>query len=187
MKGFSLVEIIIVVSLTVVISGMLVAILINNTELVYKETSRVSQGLDLNDALVNLKSYIRQAQSVAVSYPEGLNPTYTSSSTQLVLKFSSLDANGEIISNAYDFVIYLQDQDKLRALLIKDAASSRKQFNTILAKNVDQLTFDYLDAAGNSTSPQDAKKVRVSIRLKQKAGSRYETNIATGEANLRND
>ena len=94
MKGFTLVEMIIVMSLTVIVSGMLAAILINNTELVYKETSRVSQGLDLNDALVNLKSYIRQAQIVAVSYPEGPSPTYTSSSTQLVLKFSPLHQRG---------------------------------------------------------------------------------------------
>ena len=186
-KGFTLVELLIVVSLSVVISAVLVAILINNTELVYKENSRVSQGLDLNDALANIKTYIRQAQSVASSYPETPPVSYTSSSTQLVLKFVSLDANGEVVQATFDFVIYLKDQDKLKILVIPGSGSSRLPQDSILAKNVSEVLFDYFDSNGVPIAPNAAEKVKITLSLKQKAGSSIETNIATGEANLRND
>lgn len=186
-SGFTLMELLMVTTLGVIISGALIAILINNTEVVYKESSRVSQGLDLNSALANIKGNLKQASSVAISYPEGPSPTYTSSTSELVLKITSLDQNNETIPNTYDFVVYYKDQDKLRVLLEPNAVSSRDQINTILAKNVDQISFDYLDSLGNPTSPTAAKKIKVTIVLRQKAGSRYETNIATAEANLRND
>ena len=185
--GFTLAELLIATALGVIVSGALVAILINNTEVVYKQSSRVSQGLDINSALANVKSYLKQASLVAVSYPESPSPTYTSSSSELVLKITSVDQNDEAITNTYDYVIYYKDQDKLRVLIEPNALSSRDQMNTILASNLDQIIFDYLDTQGNPTSPTAAKKVKTTIILKQKAGSRYETNIATAEANLRND
>lgn len=186
-RGFTLVEMLIVVVLAVTVSGALMAILINNSEVVYNQSSRVSQGLDLNDALANIKGYIYQASSVSSSYPETPPATYTSSQSQLVLKLASLDQNEEIIQGSYDYVIYSKDQDKLRVLLEPNGLSSRDQINTILAKNVDQIIFDYLDSQGNPTSPTAAQKLKATIILKQKAGSKIETNIATGEANLRND
>lgn len=186
-RGFTLVELLIVVTLAVTVSAVLVAILINNSEVVYKQSSRVSQGLDLNDALANIKSYIYQASSVSSSYPETPPATYTSSSSQLVLKLASLDANGEVMQNIFDYVVYLKDQDKLKILVIPSSQSSRKSQNSILAKNVNTLIFDYFDSQGISTTPSVAKRVKVSVVLKQKAGSKYETNVASGEANLRND
>lgn len=186
-SAFTLVEMLVVVVLAVIVSGALVAILINNSEVVYKESSRVSQGLDLNDALANIKGYVYQASSVSASYPETPPATYTSAPSQLVLKLASLDQSGEIIQGSYDYVIYYKDQDKLRVVLEPNAVSSREQINTILAKNVDQIIFDYLDSQSNPISPTAAVKVKATIILKQKAGSKIETNVATGEANLRND
>lgn len=185
--GFTLVELLIVMVLGIIISITLAAILINNSEIIYKQSSRVSQGLSLNDALTSIKNYIRQASSVAISYPETPPATYTSSSSQLVLKLAAIDSNGDIIQNTFDYVIYLKDGDKLKLLLIKDISSTRNALNSILAKNLDQLIFNYYDSTGTSVIPQDAKRVKVSVSLNQKAGSKYETNVATGEANLRND
>lgn len=186
-RGFTLPEILIVMMLSVLTGTLLIGILINNSELVYKQSSRVSQGLEINDTLSNIKSYIRQASSVASSYPQTPPATYTSNSSQLVLKFASLDANDDIIQNSFDYVVYLKDEDKLRILVLPDPQSFRDPKDSILAKNVDSLIFDYYDSAGVSTTPTVATRVKVSVVLKQKAGSKVEINTATAEAILRND
>lgn len=186
-RGFTLVEILIFMMLSVLTGTLLVGILINNSELVYKQSSRVSQGLEINDTLSNIKSYIRQASSVSSSYPQAPPATYTSSQSQLILKFASLDANGDIIQTKFDYVVYLKDGDKLKILVLPDPQSFRDLKDSILAKNVDSLIFDYYDQMGVSTTPSVAKRVKVSVVLKQKAGSKYEINVATAEAILRND
>lgn len=186
-KGFSLLEVLIFVALFSVTAIILVTILINNSELVYKQSSRVSQGLEINDTLSNVKNSIRQASAVSVSYPEGPSPSYTSSPSELVLKLASLDSNNEIIQNTFDYIVYIKSQERIKFLVFPNALSSRKVSNSILAKNVDTLVFDYYSSAGSIISPKLASKVKVSILLKQKAGSGYEKNVATAEADLRND
>lgn len=185
--GITLLELLIFMALSVLTGILLVGIMISNSEILYKQSSRLSQGLDINDTLVSIKTNIRQASSVAISYPEAGPPAYTSSQSQLVLKLLSVDSSGGVIQNTFDFIVYLKEDDFIKILVLPDTLSSRTSQDTILAKNTDTLVFDYYDPLDTPVVPQDAKKVKISLVLKQKAGARFETNLATGEAILRND
>ncbi len=75
-KGFTLMELLIVMGLTTVISLFLVGIMINSTGVFYKESSTLQQGLNINDALSKILESIRQASSISNSYIDGTT-TYT--------------------------------------------------------------------------------------------------------------
>ena len=185
-RGFTLFEVLITVTVLVIVGGLLGGILVNNTGLFYQQSSKVSQGLGANDALAQIRSEIKEAQAVAAGYPVS-SPTYTSSSTQLVLRLTSIDSSGNIISTTYDYAVFSVTSGRLNYQVFPDAASSRKGANQILVSNVNSVFFQYFDATGAQTGPTNAVNVRVTLTLRQKAGSGFETNVVTSEANLRNN
>lgn len=186
MKGFTIMETILVITVVAIIGIFIAMILINNTGLFYLETSKVDQGLHINDVLSSIHGNIRRASSVAVGYPE-ISPTYTTSSTALVLKLSSTDSLNNVIQGSYDYIVYYLDVNKLRYKSFSASGSTRSSADQILAFNVDKVLFQYFDSLGNEVSATSAIKVRVSITLKQKAGALNLSNSATSEAYLRND
>lgn len=187
-KGLTLVELLITMSIGVVVGTMLLVILVNSGGLFYKESSKIEQGLNINDAFSVFDEAVKQAVAIETSHAFG-STTYTSGIDQLVLKMSAIDSSNNIISNAYDYYIFFLDQTKLRLRTFPDPQSSRKSRNQIFSTAVDSLTFKYFDNSNppNEVLPASAKKVRMEIILKQKSGAGFETNIATAEANLRND
>ncbi len=187
MKGLTLVEVLVAGGITAMVSALLITILVNTTGLFYQQTTKVSQGVGANDALSQFRASLKEAKAVAVSYPETGTPSYTSGGSQLVLKFSSIDASGYVIANTYDYIVFYLSGDKFKIATFKSGASQRKLINRILASSVTGVTFSYLDAQGQAVTPSSAVKVRMSLSLNQKAGKLYVTNTATSEANLRND
>ncbi len=185
-KGLTLVEILVTLTISAVIGGMLLVIMVNTGGLFYKESSKVSQGLSANDALSKMSSSIKQSSGVIATYTSA-STTYTTSSTQLILKLASIDVNGNVLSNTFDYFVFFLDQTKLRFKIFPDPASTRKSANQIFSTNVNNLKFEYLDINHAEVTPISAVRVKITLILKQKAGSNYETSIATSEANLRND
>lgn len=187
-KGLTLVEVLIAMSITILVGTLLVTIIVNSAGLFYNQSSKLTQGVNINDVLSDVRSNIKEANSVAASYTSG-STTYTSGPTQLVLKISSQDSLGNLISDAFDYFVYFLDQKNLRLKTFPDASSSRKVQDQIFSTNVDSLNFKYLDLANppNEVTPQTAKKVRIFVTLKQKSGAGFETTTATSEASLRND
>lgn len=162
-------------------------VIVNSTGLYYKQSSKVGQGTSTNDALVKVRSSIKEASSIVASYTQD-STTYTSGDTQLVLKIPSLDSFGNLISDAFDYFVYFLDQNKLRFKTFPDVAvSSRKPQDQILSTTVDSLKFQFFDSSNNEVTPSQAVKVRINLTLKQKAGAEYERIEATSEASLRND
>lgn len=186
MRGLSLVEVLIATSVAAIVGVILVAIMVNNTGVFYTQTTKVSQGVASNDSLGKIRSYVREAQFIAANYPESGSPTYTSGSDTLILKVSSIDASGDILST-YDFVISYKNGDRLRLKVIADPSSQRPAVDQLLSNNVDSVLFQYFDSTGNSVTPAVATRVKVTLKIRQKAGSGYTTNLATTEARLRND
>ncbi len=177
-KGITLVEVIISTSIAVVVGGLLLTILANSSGLFYKESSKVSIGLNTNDALAKVRSSIKESSGVVD----------TSGSNKLVLKVPSLDQSSNIIADTFDVFVFSQDENKLRFKIFPNEASSRKIQDQIFSTDVDQLIFSYLNSGNPPTevAPVNATKVRISLTLKQKSGEGYETNTANSEANLRN-
>lgn len=186
-NGFSLAELIIAIAVVAVVSGLLLGILVNETGVFYQQSSRVSQGVGLNDALASIRSHVKSASAVAAAYPETPPSAYTSGSSTLVLKITSIDSSSNLITNTYDYFVYYVEMGRLHLLVFPNSQSTRKQLDQILTSSVDTLAFVYFDSAGVVTTPASASKVKTTLSLKEKSGYGVENNIATSDATLRND
>lgn len=188
-KGITLAEVVITVAISAIVGGLLLTVIVNSAGIFYKESSKLEEGLNINDALSQLRSNIKQSSAIIASYSGG-GTTYTSSDSQLVLKLASIDSSGNIIDNTFDYYVFFLDQTKLRFKTFPAVGqSSRKSIDQIFSTSVNSLNFQYFNSANPpvEVSPTAALKVRITLTLKQKIGANYETNTATSEANLRND
>lgn len=187
-KGLTLIEVLVAMGIATIAGVLLLVIIVNSAGLFTEQSSKVTEGLNINDSLSLLRGDIKQASSVAVSYTEG-STTYTSSASQLVLKVSSTDTSGNIIANTFDYFVLYLDQGFTHFKIFPDAASSRKKIDRILSTSVDSLRFQYLNSANPpvEVTPVNAVKIRVTLTLKQKIGTNFEVSTATTEANFRND
>lgn len=187
-RGLTVVEVLLAAGVGAVVSSLLLVIMINSAGLFYKESSKLQEGLNINDALARVRASIKESSSVVASYSFD-STTYTSSVTQIVLKIPSIDSSGNIIANTFDYTIFYLDQTKFRYKLIPNSQSSRKSQDQIFSTSVDNLTIKYLDSQNppSEVAPTSAKKIKLTLRLKQKNGPDIEQITATSEANLRND
>lgn len=187
-KGLTLAELLISSSIAVVVGGLILVMTINSSGLFYKQAAKVNLGLNADDALTKIGKSIKESRSVVALYSTA-EKTYKSESNQLVLKIPSVDSYGNLISEVFDYFVFLLDERKLRLRIFPNILSSRKGQDQILAKDVDQLLFQYF----NSRNPPEevlssfAAKVKTSLVLKETKGTTEEINMATHEANLRND
>lgn len=179
-KGLTLIEVLVAMGIAAVAGVLLVVIIVNSAGLFQEQSSKVEEGLNINDALSVVRSSIKQASAMAVSYTAG-STTYTTNAGVLVLKVSSVDTSGNIIVNSFDYFVLYLDQGAIHLKIFPDAVSSRKPADRILSTSIDSLKFQYLNSANPPVEvvPVSASKVRVALTLKQK--------ISTTEANLRND
>lgn len=183
-KGFSLVEVLISLFIAITSGILLMVIIVNSIGLFYSQSSKLEQGVGVNEVLSKVKETVREASSIAVSYS-----SYTTSATQLVLKIPAINSLGDIIPSTFDHFIFHKDQDKLRFKVFPDSLSSRKTQDQILSSNVLNLLFQYYNSQvpPQEVLPSSAVKVRITLTLKQKSGASFEQTIATSEASLRND
>lgn len=186
MKGISLVEVLLAMAVSSIVGLFLFAILVNNTGVFYNQSSKVEQGLKINDSLSTIRTAVKSSNAIAQEYPPG-SPTYTSGSSQLVLRFSSLDSSGSVIQNTYDYAVFFVENQKLLYKVFPNASSTRPPSDQLLALNVDSIAFKYYDTLGQEVIPSTAAKVLVSVTLKTKAGNSFQTQTATTEAYLRNN
>lgn len=170
-KGLTLIEVLVAMGIATVAGVLLLVIIVNSAGLFTDQSSKVSAGLSVNDAFSQIKASIKQAS--AISDESGPN--------QLVLRVLSIDSAGNIIENTYDDFIVMVDQKNLHFKTTPHPLSFRKNGDSILANNVDNLNFQYFNSVSPPAEviPTSASKVRISLSVK--------TNTATAEANLRND
>lgn len=188
-NGLTLLEVLIAVGIATVAGGLLLVIIVNSAGLFYKQSSEVNQGLSTNDALMKVRGSIKQAGSIAQSYPETGTPIYTTGSTRLILKVPSEDELGNIISDTYDYFVYFSDQTKFRLKSFPNALSAIKASDQIFMTNLKSLEFTYFNSAipPQEVPPQSASKVRFTVTVEEKSGAKLESLTATSEASLRND
>lgn len=186
--GLTLVEVLIAIGISVMVGALLLIIIVNSMGLFYKESAKVQEGLNVNDALGKVRSSIKESSGVVASKTLE-STTYTSSVTQIVLKIPALNSLGNTIPDTFDYIVFLKDQTNLRYKLFPDSQSSRKSQDQIFSTSLDSLTFNYLDSQNPpvEVTAATATKVRISLTLKQQIGVNYQTTTATAEANLRND
>lgn len=188
MRGFTLIEVLVAAATASVAGILLITVLVQNNGLVYDQSAKVSQSLNLNDAASNINDLVKNASAIAATNLIG-SPTYTTNSSTLVLSLPSLDASGNIISDTFDYAVITKDTNPqvLKKIVFKSPSSTRRVENIVLAGKLDSVVFSYLDDNGNTVSPTAATKVNYTINLKQKIGVGNEQSSASGEINLRNN
>lgn len=179
-RGLTLVEVLISLGISIIVGLLLLVIIVNSAGLFSRQSVLLTEGLNINDALSKLRNTVKDASAVAASYTGG-STTFSSGSTQLVLKIPSIDLTNNIITNTDDYFVFFQDQNKLRLLSFPNTLSIRKAQDQIFSTSLDKLYFQYFDLANPPLEvvPTAASKIRITLKLKQKT--------ATSEANLRND
>lgn len=188
-RGFTLVEMLITMSVVVIVGVLLFSILVNSTGFFYQQSSKTEQGLGINDSLVNIKESIKEANLVSLNYPPSGTPQYSSNDSNLVLRFQAIASSGNKIFNVFDYIVYTVSGGKLYFKVFPDTqnGSVRKSEDRILTQNVSGVKFEYLNIANSPVAPNLSNKVKVTLTLTQKSGAKLQTSIATSEANLRND
>lgn len=187
-SGLTLIEILVALAITIVAGTLLFVIIVNSAGLFSLQSSKLQGGLNINDALMEVRKSIKQASSVVSSYTDG-STTYTSGANTLVLKVLSVDSSNNILAGTFDHFVFFLDQKYFRFKVFKDVSSARSESDQVLSTVVDSLTFKYFNSATPpvEVTPASATKVYISLTLKQKAGAGFDTNTATAEASLRND
>ena len=186
-EGFTLVEMLVVVGITLIIGTLLVSLLISQSGVYYKQNTVVNVGINLNDAVSKINSNIKQAAAVTAGYPE-ISPTYVTGSEVLVLKLVSINTNGPI-SDVFDYVVVSKDTDHanvLRMQVFPDPQSTRESSNTVLTSLLDSVQFEYLDNAGNSVVPANATSVGLNLTITSQAGGTNSSRTSKTVTNLRN-
>ncbi len=186
--GFTLIEVLITLTIAAVAGGLIVQVVIQNNGLFYQETTKVSHGLTLNTAKHMLQNDLKTASSIASGYPVSA-PNFITSSTLLVLQVPSVDSSGNIIENVYDYIVYSKDPNTpkiFRKNYYPDPASSKKSQNQVLLTELSFLEFTYLNQSGVVVSPAAASSVMFTLKVNTQVGLVKQEASTSGNISLRN-
>lgn len=184
-KAFSLVEIVIVMSLLSVIALFLGYIFVSHYRLFNNVKSLVEVSSSNKLVLDELITQIREGETI-VSTCSGCG-SFTTGSGTLILQLWPLDANEtpfEPTSSNFDYVIYTQDPIKstnLLKIIVPDATSTRTASTKIMASDISILNFTY-----NNADPTLANEVTVNVQNSIQITNRTQTTSQQIKAVLRN-
>lgn len=187
-RGFTLVEVLITVTIVSIAGLLLAQLLIQNNGLFYQQTTKVSHGLDLNSTKLILLNDLKSAHGVIPEYPL-ISPIYTSSTTTLILKVSATDSSGNILDGTFDYIVYSADSSNskvLRKRYFPDPASSKPSQNQVLLTQLSFLQFIYLDQNGAIVSPASASRVNFTLNVNTQVGLTQQEASSSGDITLRN-
>lgn len=189
-RGFTLVEILIGVGAAGVIGAILVGLLSQNQRIFSFQSSKVNQGVELNNSYDEVEQTIKTAGGVVTQYPATGLPTHTTGLNTLVMTIPSITAQGAVIPNINDFVVFARDTQNpkiLRKLLYPAATSSRKLVNKVLSTKTSKLEFFYLDSADQTISPVQSAKIGFIINVSDTISTEAQSSSVSGRINLRNN
>lgn len=187
-RGFGLVELLIAITLAGVIGTVLVTLLVQNQGLFIRQSTKVSQGINLNDTQAEISNSIKVSSGIVSTNPIG-TPQFTTGSDIIVLSLPAIDSQGQKIEQVFDYIIILQDSSTstVKKKLFASASSSRPAEDKVLARGVQLLQFVYKDQIGNIVSATSASKVNFTITLLDTSGYGQQQTALSGEVTLRNN
>ena len=142
MKGFTLVETVIVIALTLMVALALATLYGNFINLSADNNAIMSTASGARSVIAETENLVSPADQVLAEHTFS-DSTYASGTTTLVLELPSIDSTGASISGKYDYaVLYLTGSTTMR-LLAPDAASSRVAGTKELSTAVNALSFAY--------------------------------------------
>lgn len=182
-QGFTLVEVLVVISILTIISLFLSQIYLDYVGLYQRENTAIDLNLANQTVINNLSSDIRGAAAVLPSYTVS-GQDFTSGNQTLILSVPAFNAQKQIISGIYDTVVYYLDTSTPRKL-IKRVVSAPTSSRTSQTKTIDS-DVSFLDFTYNTTSTSDAKSIMTTLATSRALAGRAQAVTSTLRAILRN-
>lgn len=181
-NGFTLIEMMIVISIAVVIILALLGLYITGQKYFLSESSEVDALRYSRQVLTRVSKDIKEGIEVLASYD-----TYTASDECLILKVPSVDSSGIIIDveNDFDYIIYRLHpsfSNRLERIIdANDGVSSRTDTTRTIADKVGSLAFSSGGVGLSSVSDfSQIFSVNVSLTTQQSwMGRTYQETLNT--------
>lgn len=189
-KGFTIAEIVIVLGLVSILSGLLIAILVQGKRIFDQNKAQTELQLEARSATDEITRNIRLSTRALSTYNSGTD-TYTASSQALILELFAIQNDGSQIPNTFDYVIYFLDSTDstlLTEVTVANSASNRKSDTKVLARNVSNFQLSYFDQSGNplTSSYENSTRVKVELSVSKTVKNRGVTATFADQARLRN-
>jgi prepilin-type N-terminal cleavage/methylation domain-containing protein len=175
--GFTIIETIITLSIFAIVSIIIASLYIYHSNLYRIESADAGIKTQKTIFIKNFRETAEAASAIAAEMTIGGTPHVSSSSTA-IFKISSVDADGNIISNKFDYIVFYKTANNLYMETGADPASQRKNLQRKLSDKTDSLIFRY-----NAAVPSSASLITASLTLK--AGELFQDTISSS-ASLRN-
>lgn len=165
LRGYSLMELVVALSITTILSGAIVVILISGTENFSRISFRQQRDSTFYESYNRLSGYARVAQQFPNTYTHPTTKVvYTAGPTTTIMKVASKQADGRDCEGYYDYVIYTLDSSKkeLREILVADPNSVRRSHDQVIAAHVGGVTFAL------TTIANELRQLTFTMRIDQK-------------------
>lgn len=182
-KGFTLLETIIYISISIMMIVVISEIFVNQSSLGQKRTFQSDVERSSGAGIEVIKTASQGAMSVVLSRSFG-GTAYTSDEDTLILQLPSIDASDNIISGSYDYMVFFIDPSDSTLLKIttEAAAGSVRGSNTRIVSNfVSSVEFRY-----NKVNVADSTSIDATITASRTLGTHVFSAKATAKVNLRN-
>lgn len=180
-RGVTLVEMLVVLSLFILISSFLVSLSIQYQSLYnLGEANYIAVG-NARSVLNSIGVYTVQAHRVVESRTIA-GATYVTGTSTVVLQIPAVDLSGDIVSDAWDYVVFRKTStSSVYRHIEADPNSARVSGERLLGSTVGSLVFTY-----NNVSTTLATKVSVDIESNRIIGHVEAANHETADYILRN-
>ena len=188
-KGWSLIEVLIAVSVAAVAGGLLINLMVSSNKLFFDQSAQISHGLSLNQTIFEITDLIKSSSGIATQYPAQGSPQYVSDSNTLVIKLPAIDGTGSVIDSVFDYAVIEADAAKpaiLRKQIFKDNSSTRNAENKVLSTALSSVAFSYLDVNNGTVTPDQSVRVGFTIYLSTASGFSEQESSASSTVNLKN-
>ncbi len=161
-KGFSLLEIVTLVGILALLFVIMMEVFINYGRIVNRDTQKAIIHSQYSFIADEIGENLRMAAAILPS--RNMNgTTYSSGSDAIVIKIPSIDANGSVIEDTWDYAVFYIDSAETNKLfygLQPDPLSSRPAANRLLSDKISFFKFTY-----NNSAPEDADSVALQMRI----------------------
>ncbi len=190
-SAFSLVELVTSMAIFGLIALMVGSIYLAHFRLFSNQNKIIDVSNENKIALDEITNQIRESKAVVATCPncapDDTTDLLNQPSSKIVLELWPLNQNGEPFEpagSAFDYVVYKRDavdNTKLVKKVIPDAASTRRQDEDVLIKEVDLLSFTF-----NSTIASQVSQVETTITTKGSTTNKTHTVTESTKTILRN-
>lgn len=179
-RGFTLIEIVVVIGLISLVLGGVLALFISNNRIYNYQTALIKASGSARTAMNAFSQDALQGYRVLASYNINGTP-YNSNSSTVIFQLPAYNSSGTVISNTYDYVAYSVTGTSLKRDLQAASGSVRITSTKILSSSVSSWAVTYDNAVFSSV-----KKVSVDLVTSESYKSQTVTQHLAGQYKLRN-